>query len=57
MRLGVEGGGTFTALVVLDRGRVRIAKLPSTPETRRRPYGGGPLMEQFISGGQPSFVS
>src|SRR5262249_10779702 len=31
MRVGVEVGGTFTDLVAIDRGRVRIAKVPSTP--------------------------
>jgi N-methylhydantoinase A len=31
MRVGVEVGGTFTDLVVLDRGRINIAKVPSTP--------------------------
>ena len=31
MRVGVEVGGTFTDLVVLDQGRISIAKVPSTP--------------------------
>jgi N-methylhydantoinase A len=31
MRVGVEVGGTFTDLVAIDQGRVRIAKVPSTP--------------------------
>ena len=31
MRVGVEVGGTFTDLVAIEGGRVRIAKVPSTP--------------------------
>jgi len=31
MRVGVEVGGTFTDLVVVADGRVRVAKVPSTP--------------------------
>ena len=31
MRVGVEVGGTFTDLVVVDGSEVRIAKVPSTP--------------------------
>src|SRR5262249_22607693 len=31
MRVGVEVGGTFTDLIAIYRGRVRIAKVPSTP--------------------------
>jgi len=31
MRAGVEVGGTFTDLVAIDGGRVRIAKVPSVP--------------------------
>ena len=31
MRVGVEIGGTFTDLVCIEAGRVRIAKVPSTP--------------------------
>ena len=31
MRVGVEVGGTFTDLVVVDGGELRIAKVPSTP--------------------------
>ncbi len=31
MRVGVEVGGTFTDLVVLHEGTIRIAKVPSTP--------------------------
>ena len=31
MRVGVEVGGTFTGLVAIEGGRVRIAKVPSTP--------------------------
>jgi N-methylhydantoinase A len=31
MRVGVKVGGTFTDLVAIDHGRVRIAKVPSTP--------------------------
>jgi len=31
MRVGVEVGGTFTDLVAIDGGRIRIAKVPSTP--------------------------
>ncbi len=31
MRVGIEVGGTFTDLVAIDRGRVVVAKVPSTP--------------------------
>ncbi len=31
MRVGIEVGGTFTDLVAIDRGRVTVAKVPSTP--------------------------
>lgn len=31
MRVGVEVGGTFTDLVAIEDGRIRIAKVPSTP--------------------------
>jgi len=31
MRVGIEVGGTFTDLVALDGGRVRVVKVPSTP--------------------------
>src|SRR5262245_35858981 len=31
MRVGVEVGGTFTDLVAIDGGRIRIGKVPSTP--------------------------
>ena len=31
MLVGVEVGGTFTGLVAIEGGRVRIAKVPSTP--------------------------
>jgi len=31
MRIGVDTGGTFTDFVFLDRGRVQLKKLPSTP--------------------------
>ncbi len=31
MRVGIEVGGTFTDLVAIDDGRVRIAKVPSVP--------------------------
>jgi N-methylhydantoinase A len=31
MRVGVEVGGTFTDLVAIHGGRIRIAKVPSTP--------------------------
>ncbi len=31
MRVGVEVGGTFTDLVAIDGGRVRVAKVPSVP--------------------------
>jgi len=31
MRVGIEVGGTFTDLVAIDGGRVRIAKVPSVP--------------------------
>ncbi|MGI9421696.1 MAG: hydantoinase/oxoprolinase N-terminal domain-containing protein, partial [Hyphomicrobiaceae bacterium] len=32
MRVGVEVGGTFTDLVVVQDGTVKIAKVPSTPD-------------------------
>ncbi|MEC8163626.1 MAG: hydantoinase/oxoprolinase N-terminal domain-containing protein, partial [Pseudomonadota bacterium] len=31
MRVGVEVGGTFTDLVLIDDGKLRVAKVPSTP--------------------------
>ncbi|HAA91961.1 MAG TPA: hydantoinase, partial [Rhodospirillaceae bacterium] len=31
MRVGVEVGGTFTDLVAIEDGKLRIAKVPSTP--------------------------
>jgi N-methylhydantoinase A len=31
MRVGVEVGGTFTDLVVVHKGSIRVAKVPSTP--------------------------
>lgn len=31
MRVGVEVGGTFTDLVAIENGRVRVAKVPSVP--------------------------
>ena len=31
MRVGVEVGGTFTDLVLIDGGKLRVAKVPSTP--------------------------
>ena len=33
MRVGIEVGGTFTDLVAVDRGRVRVVKVPSTPRS------------------------
>ncbi len=30
-RVGVDVGGTFTAVVVVDGGRMRVGKVPSTP--------------------------
>lgn len=36
MRVGVEVGGTFTDLVAVEDGRIRIAKVPSTPEAPDR---------------------
>ncbi|MEX2648198.1 MAG: hydantoinase/oxoprolinase family protein [Alphaproteobacteria bacterium] len=32
MRVGVEVGGTFTDLVAIDQGQVRVAKVPSVPK-------------------------
>ena len=31
MRVGIEVGGTFTDLVAIDRGKVTVVKVPSTP--------------------------
>jgi N-methylhydantoinase A len=33
MRVGIEVGGTFTDLVAVDRGQVRVVKVPSTPRS------------------------
>ncbi len=33
MRVGIEVGGTFTDLVAVDRGQVRVVKVPSTPHS------------------------
>jgi N-methylhydantoinase A len=33
VRVGIEVGGTFTDLIALDRGEVRIAKVPSVPRS------------------------
>ena len=33
MRVGVEVGGTFTDLVVMENGKIRIAKVRSTPDS------------------------
>ncbi|MBR0644925.1 hydantoinase/oxoprolinase family protein [Plastoroseomonas hellenica] len=33
MRVGIEVGGTFTDLVSVDRGQVRVVKVPSTPRS------------------------
>jgi len=33
MRVGIEVGGTFTDLVALSGGQVRVAKVPSTPRS------------------------
>jgi N-methylhydantoinase A len=33
MRVGIEVGGTFTDLVAVDRGEVRVVKVPSTPRS------------------------
>jgi N-methylhydantoinase A len=33
VKVGVEVGGTFTDLVALDNGKVRIIKVPSTPDS------------------------
>ncbi|MBM3571012.1 MAG: hydantoinase/oxoprolinase family protein [Alphaproteobacteria bacterium] len=32
MRVGIEVGGTFTDLIAIDRGRIRVAKVPSVPK-------------------------
>ncbi len=32
MRIGIDTGGTFTDFVVLDKGSIRLFKLPSSPE-------------------------
>jgi N-methylhydantoinase A len=32
MRVGVEVGGTFTDLVLIENGKLRVAKVPSTPK-------------------------
>ena len=36
MRVGVEVGGTFTDLVAVDGGNVRVIKVPSTPAAPER---------------------
>jgi N-methylhydantoinase A len=41
MRIGVDTGGTFTDLAVLDRGRLRIHKVPSTPADPAQAVLGG----------------
>ncbi|MEL0021521.1 MAG: hydantoinase/oxoprolinase family protein [Rickettsiales bacterium] len=33
MRVGVEVGGTFTDLVMIEDGKLRVAKVPSTPKS------------------------
>ena len=33
MRVGIEVGGTFTDLVAVDGGEVRVVKVPSTPHS------------------------
>ena len=33
MRVGVEVGGTFTDLVLIDGENLRVAKVPSTPSS------------------------
>ena len=33
MRVGIEVGGTFTDLVSVDQGTVRVIKVPSTPHS------------------------
>ena len=33
MRVGIEVGGTFTDLVAVDQGQVRVIKVPSTPRS------------------------
>ena len=33
MKVGIEVGGTFTDLVALDKGEVRVFKVPSTPDS------------------------
>jgi len=32
LRIGIDTGGTFTDVAVLERGRLRVHKLPSTPD-------------------------
>ncbi|MDP7546914.1 MAG: hydantoinase/oxoprolinase N-terminal domain-containing protein, partial [Alphaproteobacteria bacterium] len=46
MRVGVEVGGTFTDLVAIEGGRVRVAKVPSVPA---RPDEGA--MASLVAGG------
>jgi N-methylhydantoinase A/oxoprolinase/acetone carboxylase beta subunit len=36
LRIGVDTGGTFTDVAVVDRGRLRIHKVPSTPDDPAR---------------------
>jgi N-methylhydantoinase A len=33
MRVGIEVGGTFTDLILVEQGKIRVAKVPSTPES------------------------
>ncbi len=41
LRIGIDTGGTFTDVAVLDRGRLRIHKVPSTPDDPARAVLGG----------------
>jgi N-methylhydantoinase A len=52
MRVGVEVGGTFTDLVLIEDGKLRVAKVPSTPKNPDE----GALKAIEIAGISPSSI-